>query len=141
MHEIDGTLVDTDISLNWGALCITSKRAAAIKASEKNAHTPVHSSFKNGIVDIKDHSGDNDITNGAEPSWVEVGNASSGQTKSTKLFRQIGVYHKEQEGGVEELHDESDCGSLGKTNSLSIVTNPVNKHNATSSEDDVETDE
>lgn len=78
MHEVDGTLVGTDISLNWGASCITSKAAAAINASEKNAKTPVHCNLKNGIVDIEDHSGNNDIANGAEPSCVEVRDASSG---------------------------------------------------------------
>jgi len=141
VHEVLGSLVDVDVLLDGGGLGVTLDFAAAIHASEQPAESPVHKNLNDGVVNVEDHSGDDDITDGAEPDSVEVGKGTGGEAESKRLLGHVGVDHQEEEGRVEELHDEGDGGGLGETLGLSGETNPVNKHDTDGTEDIVDTDE
>jgi len=140
VHEVQGSLVGVDVALDRCALGTATECAATVNASEQDAETPVAENLEDGVIDVEDHSEYDDVTDRAEPGWVKIWHSTRGQPESDWLLRHIGVDHEQEEGRVEELHDESDCGRLWKANCLSRVADPVNEHDADCSEDVVNTD-
>ena len=118
MHEVDGSLVDREVTLDRGALGRTVEFASAVETSEKNAKGPIANHFDQRVVDVEDHGSDDNITDGAEPTGVEVWERAGSEAKGEGLFGQVGVDHEEEEGRVEELHEEGDGSGLLEANSL-----------------------
>ena len=147
VHEVDWTLIRVDILLNRGALRglfhtgATRELAATIEASEEYAHAPVHEDLKDGVVDVEDHRSNDNVTDGAEPGRVEIGEDTIGEPEGDGLLGHVSVRHQQEESGVEELHDEGDSSDLGELLSFGLVSDPGYEHNAHSTEDIVNTDE
>ena len=146
MHEVDGTLIAVNIALNRSALCgligarASWKLAATIKASGQETQAPVAKNFEDGVVDVKDHCTNDNISNRAEPGRVEVGKNTIGQPEGNGLLGHIRVSHQEKESRVEELHDESHSCDVRELLSFSLESDPGHEHDADSTKDIVDTD-
>ena len=161
MHEVDGSLPEVDVALDGGGLGVgadlfitllpglrvplgdglPADAAAAIEQSEEESKAGVAKDLNDGVVDVEDHGGDDDITDAAEPGRVEVGHGASGEPEVEWLLGHVCVDHEQEEGRVEVLHNESHSGGLGEALSLRGVANPVDHHDADGSQDVVDTDE
>lgn len=77
-----------NVSLDRSALGSCSRPAAAtIETSKETTESPVAKNFNDRVVDVEDHSSDDDITNSAEPLRIEIRKGASCQSKGNWLFR------------------------------------------------------
>lgn len=60
-------MLDGDVALNGGALGAAAEGAATVEAAEQHAEGPVHDDFNDGVVNVEDHRGDDNVTDAAEP--------------------------------------------------------------------------
>ena len=159
VHEVDGSLPKVDVALDGGDFGVgallgltrlpvrmllgerlPADAAAAIEQSEEESQASVSKDLNQGVVDVEDHSGDDNITDALEPGRVEVGHGACGEPEVDRLLGHVRVDHEQEESRVEVLHNEGHSGGLGEALSFSGVANPVNHHDADGSQDVVDTD-
>ena len=86
MHEVDRSLVGADVALDRRALGRSLQFASAVDASEQDSETPVSECLNDGVVDVEDHGGYNNVTDGSEPGRVEIWQGTSCEPESDWLL-------------------------------------------------------
>lgn len=141
MHVVDGTGVHVKVVLNGGLLgCLCSERASTVTASTLPANEEVKTRLKERVVEVEEHRSDDDVSDSSEPVSAEVRHGATSESKTEGLLAHIGIDEEQKEGRVEDLHEEGDVRGFGELDGLSVESNPVNEHDADSSEDIVDSD-
>lgn len=144
MDEESWTAVQLNVLLNCDFLCLVGVQwgDTSVELSETESHTPEYEEFHNWPVDVEEHSTDEGVANVWEPPWVEVSNCTwENEWEETCLFIEVGVNEEQQEGSVEELHDEDSVGDQFSLLWLSVITNVDDKFDDEESEDIVDSDD
>lgn len=139
MHQVDGTGVGINVRLDACLLCLVPVTAAAtIKKTEEKAHGKVAESLQEREKCVEVHSSADGVSNGAEPRAIKVGELSMREPKVKGLLVPVGTNEKQEDGRVEELHNESDSGRLGQALGLCRKADPVNKSDTDRSQDEID---
>mmetsp|Transcript_21614 Transcript_21614/g.20738 ORF Transcript_21614/g.20738 Transcript_21614/m.20738 type:complete len:316 (-) Transcript_21614:1951-2898(-) len=144
VDEVDGSTVKLNILLEGGALGLVGVAAddSSVKGSESESHSPVHEEFHQRPVDVELHGIDHGVSDIIEPGVVKVRDeALEDESEDGSLFLHVSVGGQEQEGSVEELHDEDAISDHGGLFGLSVVSDVDDQGNDDQSEHVVDSDD
>jgi len=76
---------------------------------------------------VEKHGVYDNVSNGSKPSWIEITVGTGSNTKRDRLFAEVSINQKENEGSVEELEPEGEFCDVHKLHSFSLEVNPCNQ--------------